>query len=181
MFISGEEPALNHIFPNVGYIGSSQGTWVEPCSSWEGTASSSGGSDLATYVVASMPQSISIIYGWLNAIPQQVHCQDLESRKSFSTYFQPKTTMVSLGIHSITFSPRTREMERHLISEDTFQAEDWTDNSAVFYIFLQNTQSEWQHSVSPLLNPNMNYTAFQVSSSCFHQSWTCLELGNANA
>lgn len=42
--------------------------------------SSSGVSDLATYVVVALPQSINIIYGWLTAIPQQVYCQDMESR-----------------------------------------------------------------------------------------------------
>lgn len=112
MFISAEEPALNHISPNVWYIGSGQGMWVEQGSSWEGSASSYGGGDLATYVVVAVPRFISLIYGWLTAIAQQVYCQEMGDRKPFSTYVQPKTTVISLGAPSITFPPRMREIER---------------------------------------------------------------------
>lgn len=69
------------------------------------------GGDLATCVVVTVPQSISLIYGWLTAIAQQVYSQEMGDRKPFFTYFQPKTTVISLGAQSIAFPPRMREIE----------------------------------------------------------------------
>lgn len=161
MFISAEEPALNHISPNVWYIGSGQGMWVEQGSSWEGSASSHGGGDLATYVVVAVPQSISLIYGWLTAIAQQVYCQEMGDRKPFSTYFQPKTIdFPGRSVHCIP-SKDEGDWETRRSEKMRFKL------STVLMAQLSFTfpHGEWPGSVSPLLN--MKYLASQVSSFFF--------------